>query len=760
MTGRRTGSLVLLLLTLAAPARAAMGLDARLSEAAIETGGTVRLIVTVTDPRGAVGDPQLELPNGLEQLGSARSQQFSWVNGRSLNQVTFRYEIGATLPGKYAIPTIRITVGGQTYRTDELELVVSTAAPPAVPGPRGGRAGTSAVASLVMTLEPREPVVGQACRLRVQLVQRVNMSEDSDYQPPATPGFWSETWGDPSRYQAREGRRSVIVTERSLRLYPLAPGPATISPAYATVSPDDNGLLDPLGGGLASSRIEIHSDSMRSLVRPLPAGAPPGFDGAVGRFELAWNADRSHTTQDQAITARLDVRGAGNLPLLRAPAYSPNDFDVFAATVDDSLPPPGSLTPGRRTFVWTLLPKRAGRLAISAPTFTWFDPEGSRYLRGTPATLPLEVLSARGPGAGEDQGGMPAVFQGHPARPGHRAAWPPVALAGGLLVAAGWGAWRKSRAPDPHGAARAQQREWLRSIGLTHGPDFWRAADAVLASLESRGEKLPRVREAVEAARYGGKMDQEEDVRRWLVERLGATMPPLPTRWHLTAATIGLGLLGVLLAAWSLPQGGAPALVARAAAADARARAGGVREAEAEWARLWDERPGDPSLAARLAWAALQRDDAGAAATWVLRGDRREARDPALRVIAARVRDDGGLVGAPGRSLPLRSMEWALLAFALALAAGAIWPSVRTARLLVALAVVAGAWWPAETAWRMNQPLAVVRSQVSLPPGDVVLDAGQVVRVLARGARDASVRATSDVSGSLPNAALWFLETR
>jgi len=53
-----------------------------------------------------------------------------------------------------------------------------------------------------------------------------------DYQPPATPGFWSESWGDAARYEGREGRRKVLITERSLRLYPLAPGPAVISPAY------------------------------------------------------------------------------------------------------------------------------------------------------------------------------------------------------------------------------------------------------------------------------------------------------------------------------------------------------------------------------------------------------------------------------------------------------------------------------------------------------------------------------------------------
>ncbi|HEY6195337.1 MAG TPA: hypothetical protein VI504_09870, partial [Candidatus Eisenbacteria bacterium] len=60
-------------------------------------------------------------------------------------------------------------------------------------------------------------------------------------------------------------------------------------------------------------------------------------------------------------------------------------------------------------------------------------------------------------------------------------------------------------------------------------------------------------------------------------------------------------------------------------------------------------------------------------------------------------------------------------------------------------------------AWRAGQRLAVVRSATSLRPGDVMLDAGQVVRVLGRSAGAADVRAASDLSGTLPERALWFL---
>jgi hypothetical protein len=38
-----------------------------------------------------------------------------------------------------------------------------------------------------------------------------------------------------------------------------------------------------------------------------------------------------------------------------------------------------------------------------------------------------------------------------------------------------------------------------------------------------------------------------------------------------------------------------------------------------------------------------------------------------------------------------------------------------------------------------------------------MLDAGQVVRVLGRSAGAADVRAASDLSGTLPERALWFL---
>jgi len=757
------------------PVRAAVDVIARLSEDHVEPGGVVSLVVTVTDAVGTVGDPQFSVPAGLELLGTSRGQQSNVVDGRTVSQVTFRYEIASSRPGRFPIGPIRVTAGRVT-RALEVTLVVvdapagrrgrsaaanagSSKSSPAAGHASSARATRTAagdVASLVLTLEPAAPVVGQACRLRVQLIQRSNMSEDSQYDPPGTPGFWSETWSDLSRYEAREGRRPVIVTESALRLYPLAPGPATVSPARGVVTPTPTGLFDPFAS-LAGMPVQVRSDSLRVSVRPLPPNAPGGFDGGVGMFELDWNSDRSHTSRDQAITARLDVRGVGNLPLLRAPAYAPNDFEVFAATVEDSLPAAGTLGRGRRSFVWTLLPRRSGHLRVTAPSLAWFDPAASRYVTDTPPGLDLEVLSTRAGADGEDTGGMPAVFRSHPAHPGGRAAWPLLAMFGGILVALSAECWRRSQRPDPSAADRARQREWLRAVGLARGPDFWRTADEVAAWIEARGRPLLRVRETISAARFGGRTDRDEEVRRILVEELGASMPPPIERWPLQAAAAALAAIGVIVAVLSLPMSRGGPLAERAAAADARARAGDVAAAEAEWARLWDEAPGDPALAARLAWGALDRDDVAAATVWTLRGDRREARDPAVEAVAARVRDAGGLVGAPGRALPFRSFEWALFAFMLAAGAGLAWPRRQWAVTLAVAACVAGAWWPFESAWRAQQALAVVRATVPLPPTGVTLDSGQVVRVRGVSTGAVAVQAASDLEGTLPESAVWLL---
>lgn len=743
-------------LALPVGAHGATQVQARLSAGQVEARGTVELVVSVSDPKGGVGDPQVDLPPGIAMLGSARAQNFSFINGRSSTQVEFRYQLGSDRVGRFQVGPIRVRVGDQVFVAAALPLEVTATAPRLLaPGAAAGR-NASRIASLVIDVQPSHPYVGELVQMSVRLVQRVALAEDSQYEVPATPGFWGENYGDPRVYEAREGGRLVAVTERKARLYPLAAGVATVGQAAALVMPASS-AIDPFFGGGGPQSVQIHSDSLQVRVRPLPAGAPQGFDGAVGDYAVSWTLDRSHTAQDQPLTLALDIRGVGNLPLLHTPPLALQDFEVFSSTIQDSLARLGERSSSRRRFQWTLMPKRPGGLRVLPIDWAWFDPRSGVYRRAALAPLAVEVLAAGPASAGDHDGGFPARLAADPADPGARGAWGWAFLLAGVLAGLAVRAWIRGGRPDAFAAERGRQREWLRAVGLAHGPDFWRAAEDSVAWVESRGGQVLRLREDISAARYGGQLDREDDVRRRLIERIAEALPPGGGNgpWRPIAVVCAV----LALAAWLLgaPQHGDERLAARARAADRAAREGRPAQAAAEWTRIWDEAPGDPALAARLAWYELSADSLAEAATWVLRGRSGEARDPALGFIAERVREAGALTGAHAPASPLRSWEWAALACALALGCLLQWRRWWICGTLGLLAIAATVAPPVIGALRTGAALAVVRRTVPLQGAGLDLDAGQVVRVLGVSSKGVSVSAGRDLAGVLPADAVRFL---
>ncbi len=728
---------------------AATRLEADLSQSGIEVGSSTTLVLRIFDPQGDVGEPRLELPEGLDILARDRSQSFSWINGKSTSEVTYRIELTARRTGSYSVGPVRIAVGRQGFVSNTLPLTVRTAA-----APSSGGAGRGP-AALLLDLTPSHPYVGEVCQLRVRLVQRVALAEASQYLPPSATGFWTERWSEPASFEAREGNRPVIVMERRLRLYPLATGHVRVGQAIALVTPASNSGADRMWGTVIGGQpVELRSDSLRVRVRPLPAGEPDSFDGAVGRFHVTFSLDRDHTTLDQAFTATLDVRGEGNLPLVKTPAWTPADVEVFGSSIEDSLAPAGELGSARRSFRWTLVPRREGTLTITPPRLAWFDPGTGSYRVTELPEIRLGVLSARRGAAGGTTAGWPEAFTRDPAKPGSKSASPWAAVIAGLAMGAAWRFARQRGVVDPRSAERAHQRELLRGVGLAKGPDFWRAADEALAWSEVRGERVLRLREEVHTARYGGQALDEEGVRRRVVERLGEALPPPPAQpprvIYLSIAVV------VALAAWwfAAPRPGSARGEERARSADVAARAGRIDEAGSEWRSLWRESPGSPALAARLAWAALGAERPADAAAWVLLGRRGEPRSASLSAAEVRVREVGALTGAGSGPLPIRSLEWAALACALALGAALEFSRRRTSAVLLALSLAASIvpLWEARAA--RDPRIRVVSREVRLEAADMVLTPGEVVRADALPGGRWRVRAGRDLSGEVPSEAL------
>ncbi|HTM57613.1 MAG TPA: BatD family protein [Candidatus Udaeobacter sp.] len=728
-------------------------IEARMLRTTLSIGESTSLEILVRGNPAA--EPQFVMPAGLDLLSSGRMQNFSWVNGRGSSETVFRYEIAAAQAGRWSLGPFRVGLGGQVLVAPAIEVTV-TAASTSISGGSGGPA------ALIADVEPREPYVGQPVILRVRLVQRAQLAEDPQYVPPATPGFWSESASRPESYYAAERNRRVLVTETRTRLYPLATGVQTIGEAVAQLALLEAGSDDPsawLAGRVPRREVVVKSTPIRVHVRPLPPGAPAGFDGVVGVLSARWSADRQRTSRDVPITARLDVRGVGNLPLAHAPALTSDDFEVFTAATDDSFAGSGQPTPGRRAFQWTLLARREGRLRLPTPRLVWFDPVKGEFRSLDVPALTVDIGPALAGGSGTSAA-FPLVFVENDVTPFARYPQPWAFGLAGVMLGAAFALLRAASRPSEDAGERARQRERLRAVGLAQGPDFWRAADEASSWLESRGRPVRAIRDSISAARFGGAAPDETRLRRQLIEQLSALLPaerrPLPLRIAACAMIVAAIALVVLF------RGGASDFASAGAReleiADTAARGGDMDRARAEWIRLWKEGAREAGLAARLGWAEIRSGSVGPAAAWVLAGEIGDPRDPGLEWVRQRVQEAGGLIGASGGRWPVRRLEWAILALLLGVAAGLLWPRRWVSLSLLFLTVAAAAMFPIQTYTLRHSGRAVVRAPVPLDSAGLELETGQVVRIVER--QGGRVRATAGrgVTAWIPVRSVYAVE--
>ena len=194
--------------------------------------------------------------------------------------------------------------------------------------------------------------------------------------------------------------------------------------------------------------------------------------------------------------------------------------------------------------------------------------------------------------------------------------------------------------------------------------------------------------------------------------------------------------------------------VMRAQAADRVARSGDLRKARAQWGGLWGEGAHLPGLAARLAWAELRNGSLGPASLWALRGDRGEPRDPALAWVIGKIRETGGFTGFAPARLPVRRIEWSILALILGAGTAWVWPRRGPALAGAALVLAAVVAYPLQGWVGERAARGVVSSGVRLEGTDIELEPGQVVTVLDRSGGRVHASAGRGVSGWVPRSAV------
>ena len=129
-------------------------------------------------------------------------------------------------------------------------------------------------------------------------------------------------------------------------------------------------------GFFTQSRMEpvsVTSDQPVITVRPLPAGAPAGFNGAVGAFELVSKVVPENAGVGEPITWTLELRGTGNWPdIAGLPTRDVStDFQVVQPKAKRT-PTEGKLFDVTLSEDVVLVPTKPGTYTLGPVNFVYF----------------------------------------------------------------------------------------------------------------------------------------------------------------------------------------------------------------------------------------------------------------------------------------------------------------------------------------------------------------------------------------------------
>lgn len=428
---RRWLALVVPVLLVAAPASAQTAtVTMRANTTRVAVGDTLVLRVRAEVQGATVQDVQLPEMPGFQILSRQVSRPFSFSfgfgNQRRTVQSSTEYilQLRALEPGTHRIAPAKAIVGGRTFTSDPLTVVVtgSRSTPGATPDggatsvdqalPGQGQAEVDEArfdpnAFLRTVVDEGEPYVGQQVTVSIYLYVRGGLrSSPHIEQEPSTDGFWIQDLLPATRsldatQQVVRGNLYRVYELRRFAAFPLHPGKLTIGPMEVEI--EMGSLFDMFRG---RGPVERTGAPATLDVRPLPPPSPD--DTVVGDFQIHADLDRSTVTTGDAATLRVEVKGTGNLRDVELSLPDVPGLRVLAPQIDDDIEAPGDRVGGTRTFEWLLVPEKPGTYPLPALGFHAFDPDGATYEDVRTQQLTLEAVGQPIQAAGEEpEAGQP-----------------------------------------------------------------------------------------------------------------------------------------------------------------------------------------------------------------------------------------------------------------------------------------------------------------------------------------------------------------
>ncbi len=375
-----------------------------------------QLTITVSGrDSGDAENPRFSRLQGFKIVsGPNISTQFQWINGRSSSSKSFIYILIPEKEGQFTIDPVEVRVGEKVYRTQQLQVRVTSAPrnPPVQPQRRispfdpfeedesetsQGRTTAGDAVFVRAELDRNSAYPGQQVTLFYRIYTRVGISGIQLQESPPLSGFWVEDLevekNPKGIHQVVNGQEYQVFTIKKQALFATTAGKLKIPPSVFAVSAGIGG--DFFGVFGRTETLYRKTQDLFLDVKPLPtAGRPADFSNAVGSFNLTASIDKAQVAAGEAVALHVKLEGRGNLKMIPDISIPPlPDFTTFSSKRADSMRSFGeNQIGGEKTWEYVIVPKAPGRQTIPSLSFSYFNVERDKYETVTTPSLSLNVV--------------------------------------------------------------------------------------------------------------------------------------------------------------------------------------------------------------------------------------------------------------------------------------------------------------------------------------------------------------------------------
>ncbi|MFH0879082.1 MAG: BatD family protein [Lentisphaerota bacterium] len=354
---------------------------------------------------GLQNPPTPEFPKiqGVQINYAGTEQSFSIGAGGQNNSVTFRFQVFPTQTGKFTLGPFVYTAGGQSAQIGAVEFEVI--APDQAQSGDGQGASWSELLFARVSVDRPKIYNQQVFNLTFSIYSRgINLARDINLINMPASGF------NVASFQELQATREVVnnqvydvrrfrgkaqaLTAGSFKLEPILRA-AVVVPRERRQSRgvfDDPFFDNPFFNPVQTQPVDLKTEPIDVVILSLPSeGQPPGFAGAVGRFNFDVQAKPLDLNVGDPVTLNMLIAGEGNIEASAAPHIQGDDnFKLYEPKMTGKEIDEATST-GRKMFEQVIIPKTDTVKELPALTFAYFDPDKERYETITRGPFPLTV---------------------------------------------------------------------------------------------------------------------------------------------------------------------------------------------------------------------------------------------------------------------------------------------------------------------------------------------------------------------------------